>query len=246
MKKALEFKQLTVEVNGSTVVDNVSLTLPSGAIHALMGPNGSGKTSLSFALMGHPQYRITRGTVALDGLALESLSPDRRAKSGLFLSFQHPPAFEGVTVAHFLRTAYNAIHNVRLRPAEFRDRLDEKMRALDIETSFRMRPLNQGFSGGERKRMEMLQLAVLEPTYAILDETDSGLDVDGLKRISQHLTHIQRQHPMGLLVISHNPRLFELLPPDRVHVMLNGRLVRSGGKELLSMIEEHGYDAFRS
>jgi Fe-S cluster assembly ATP-binding protein len=249
MTSGLVISDLHCGVDGVDILKGIDLTVEPGRVHALMGPNGSGKTTLALALAGHPHYRIGRGTVTLDGEDLLAMSPEKRAKAGVFLSFQYPAAIPGVKVANFLFAARQAVRpGEKLPPAKFRQLLLEKMGALGMDASFLGRYLNDGFSGGEKKRLEMLQMAVLAPRYAILDETDSGLDIDALKHIGEAIAAMQASKEgkqLGLLLITHYPRILGYVRPDVVHVMLDGRIVRTGGSDLADRIEREGYDAVR-
>jgi Fe-S cluster assembly ATP-binding protein len=212
-----------------------------------MGPNGSGKSTLAFALAGHPKYTVQSGTATLDDKDLLKLSPDERAKAGLFLSFQYPAAIPGVTVANFLRTARQSVHAGNLPPAQFRKLVFEKLDALDMDTGFLGRYVNDGFSGGEKKRLEMLQLAILAPKYAILDETDSGLDVDALAAVGASLAALRSTEEgknAGFLIITHYPRILRHIKADMVHVMMDGRIIESGAADLAERIEREGYAGF--
>lgn len=244
MNNRLESKRLCVEIQGKRVVNDAGFRIRSGELHLLVGPNGSGKSSLALAMMGHPAYRIVSGHLLLNGKSLEKRSPDQRAKAGLFLSFQHPVEIEGVTIGSFLRSAVQSIRGEKVSVAEFRETLDEHFHRLGIDPSFRTRPLNKGFSGGEKKRMEMLQLSVLRPKFAILDETDAGLDIDALAVVIKALKKFRRDG-MGLLVITHSTKIGGLLKPDRVHVMAGGRVVATDGRQILKRIEEKGYGGFK-
>lgn len=236
----VEVKNLVVAVGDVVVVDGVSLSLEAGKVHALLGPNGSGKSSLAHAIMGHPKYRVCFGTVLVDGEDVTALSPDKRAKKGLFLSFQYPVAVEGVRLRVFLRTAAEQLHGVQYHPLEFDAVLKNEMRALKMDPSFLKRHLNVGFSGGEKKRLEMLQLRVLKPAYALLDETDSGLDVDAIKVVAETVKELCAKG-MGVLVISHYHQFLRFLDPAHVSVMVKGKIVASGGRELAQQIEERGF-----
>lgn len=231
---------LRVSVENKQILDGVDLRVPVGQVHVLMGPNGSGKSTLAYSLMGHPKYQVTGGTASFDGQDLLALTPDRRAKLGLFLSFQNPIAIPGVTTVNFLRAALRA-QGKELPAREFIARLGEEMTALRMDPSFRSRYINDGFSGGEKKRMEILQLAMLRPKLAILDETDSGLDVDALRTVADGVMRLCGPD-MGVLVITHYPRILEHLHPDRVHVLHDGRVVTSGGADLARQIEREGYE----
>jgi len=236
-----EFKDVSVSVEGKEVVKGVSLEIRPGEIHAIMGPNGSGKSSLSNALMGHPGYSIDSGAVSLDGKNVLEMEPHERSRAGLFLAFQYPLAIPGVTVANFLRAAVRSHRGPDADMSDFRKLLKEKMRALSIDESFATRYLNDGFSGGEKKRIEILQMSVLNPKMALLDETDSGLDIDALKTVADG---INRYHTddNGILLVTHYQRLLNYVKPNFVHVMMNGRFVMSGGPELALKLEESGYD----
>lgn len=249
MQHALAISGLRCEVDGKEILRGIDLAVEAGRVHALMGPNGSGKTTLALALAGHPQYKITAGTATLDGEDLLALAPDKRAKAGLFLSFQYPAAIPGVKVANFLFAARQAVRPGDLTPAKFRALLLEKMEALGMDPSFLGRYLNDGFSGGEKKRLEMLQMAVLAPRFGILDETDSGLDVDALKHIGESIASLRASDAgrgTGLLVITHYPRILRYVKPDVIHVMLDGRIVKTGDAQLAERIEREGYDALRA
>lgn len=236
-----EVKDAHVEVEGKEVVGGVSLSIRRGEIHAIMGPNGSGKSSLSNALMGHPAYEITGGEVYLEGNNLLELSADERSRAGLFLAFQYPVAIPGVTVANFMRTALKAHRGKEADMSDFRKLFKAAMKALGVDPSFASRYLNDGFSGGEKKRIEILQMAVLNPKMAILDETDSGLDIDALKTVAEGINRFHNEQH-GVLLVTHYQRLLNYVKPDRVHVMMDGRLVTSGGPELALKLEDKGYE----
>ncbi len=244
MPDQLEIRDLHVEVEGKPILRGVNLLLPLGEIHALMGPNGSGKSTLANVLMGHPKYRVTGGDILVDGESIRELDPDERARRGLFLAFQYPAEIEGVTVTNFLRTAMNARRETPLAVSDFLKRLREKVEILEIDPAFTRRSLNQGFSGGEKKRNEVLQMAMLEPRYAILDETDSGLDIDALRIVSEGVNRM-RGPSFAALIITHYVRILRYIRPDRVHVFLDGRVIRSGGSDLADLLEEKGYDWIR-
>lgn len=235
------FSALHVRVEQKEVVKGASLSIKPGEIHAIMGPNGSGKSSLSNALMGHPSYQITDGAVTLDGHDLLDMEADERSRAGLFLAFQYPLAIPGVTVANFLRTALIAHRGKDADMSDFRKLLKGHMKDLGIDESFAARYLNDGFSGGEKKRIEILQMAVLNPKMAILDETDSGLDIDALKTVAQGINRFHNSSN-GILLVTHYQRLLDYIKPDFVHVMMDGKLVLSGGPELALKLEEQGYD----
>jgi Fe-S cluster assembly ATP-binding protein len=244
----LHINDLRVNVAGNSILKGIDLTVEPGRVHALMGPNGSGKSTLAFSLTGHPSYAITSGRVTLDGQDLLALGADKRAKAGLFLSFQYPAAIPGVKVANFLHAARQAVRPGSLTPSQFRAMLMEKMDLLDMDPSFLGRYLNDGFSGGEKKRLEMLQLAVLAPKYAILDETDSGLDVDALRAVGESVNALRRSEEgkeTGFLIITHYPRILQHIAPDVVHVMMDGRIVKEGDASLALRIEREGYDTIR-
>jgi Fe-S cluster assembly ATP-binding protein len=243
----LVIKNLRCRVAGNEILKGIDLTVEPGRIHALMGPNGSGKSTLAFSLTGHPLYEVS-GKVELNGEDILALSPDKRARAGLFLSFQYPAAIPGVKVANFLHAARQAERPGDLPPAKFRALLLEKMDQLGIEPSFMGRYLNDGFSGGEKKRLEMLQLAVLAPRYAILDETDSGLDIDALKDVGSSIAALRASdegRETGFLIITHYPRILQYVVPDVVNVMIDGRIVKTGGHDLAHRIEREGYDKLR-
>ncbi len=230
-----------VHVADREVVKGVDLAVAAGEIHAIMGPNGSGKSSLVSALAGHPAYTLT-GRVELDGEDLLALAPDERARRGLFLAFQYPVAIPGVTVGSFLRAAVSARRGVEVPVREFRKELQETMEALEMDRSFAGRYLNDGFSGGEKKRLEILQMLMLKPRFAMLDETDSGLDIDALRVVARGINRAAGSGEMGTLVVTHYQRLLDYVQPHVVHVFMSGRIVRSGGPELALELEARGYD----
>lgn len=240
MSAELDVRGLRAEVEGKEILKGVDLRVPQGQIHALMGPNGSGKSTLAYTLMGHPKYQVTGGAVTFDGQDLLGLTADARAKLGLFLCFQYPTAIPGVTTVNFLRAALRA-QGKEMPAREFLNKLAGEMAALRIDESFRQRYINDGFSGGEKKRSEILQLAMLRPRLAILDETDSGLDVDALRTVAEGVMRLAGPD-MGVLVITHYPRILEHLRPDVVHVLHDGRVVTSGGADLAQRIERDGYE----
>ncbi|MFN8481712.1 MAG: Fe-S cluster assembly ATPase SufC [Anaerolineae bacterium] len=244
MSDDLEIRNLHVSVEGKPILKGVDLTIEKGRVHALMGPNGSGKSTLAYTLMGHPLYDVDEGEVWFKGENILDLEPDDRAKLGIFLAFQYPVTIPGVSVANFLRLALSARRGQKVPIPEMRKVLVEKMKMLDMDPSFAGRYLNEGFSGGEKKRAEILQMAVLNPEIAILDETDSGLDIDALKIVAQGVNSVMNPN-MGTLVITHYQRLLNYIKPDVTHVMMNGRIVMEGGPELALDLEEKGYDWVR-
>ncbi len=240
----LEIRDLWASIDGEMILKGVNLVLPKGQVHALMGPNGAGKSTLGKILAGDPEYKVEKGDILLDGESILDLSPDERAKRGLFLAFQYPVEVPGVTIANFLRLALQARLGREVRVAEFWIRVKKALELLDWDESYLSRYLNEGFSGGEKKRNEILQLLVLEPTYAILDETDSGLDIDALKVVARGV-NAMRGPGFGALVITHYQRLLNYIVPDRVHVMMDGRVVAEGGPELALELEARGYEWLR-
>ena len=240
MSAELIVEGLHTTVEGKEILHGVDLRVPQGEVHALMGPNGSGKSTLAYTLLGHPKYEVTSGRASFDSVDLLPLGADERARLGLFLSLQYPVAIPGVTVMNFLRAALKA-QGKEMPAKDFIRRVKEEMEGLRIDESFRARYINDGFSGGEKKRGEILQLALLRPRLAILDETDSGLDVDALRTVANGVNRVMGPD-MGLLVITHYPRILEHLRPDVVHVMHQGRVVASGGHDLAHRIEREGYD----
>ncbi len=256
MASLLSIDGLRVEVHGTEVVKGLSLHIPAGEVHAIMGPNGSGKSSLVNALMGHPTYVVTAGTVTYDGKDLLAMEPHERAAAGLFLAFQYPREIAGVTLRSFLYAAHQAQSKARgdkpMTVLQFKDVLLERMKGLHMDSVFSERSLNQGFSGGEKKKAEVLQMDILRPRMALLDETDSGLDVDALKIVAEGVNALRETaaKPDGVagfsaLVVTHYARILHYLKPDRVHVMVNGTLVQSGGAELAEKLEKDGYKAYQ-
>jgi Fe-S cluster assembly ATP-binding protein len=241
----LEVRGLTANVAGIPILKGIDLTIRAGEIHAIMGPNGSGKSTFAKVLAGHPAYELTGGTVQFEGKDLLSIAPEDRARAGVFLGFQYPVEIPGVSNSAFLRLAYNTVHGARgkdeLDPLEFDDFIREKLTLLDMDPAFLDRSVNEGFSGGEKKRNEILQLAVLEPTLAILDETDSGLDIDALRVVAGGVNSLQRSDN-GFVLVTHYQRLLNYIVPDYVHVMEGGRIIKTGDKELALMLESRGYD----
>ena len=243
---ALVIKDLHVSIADKEILRGLNLEIPKGEVHAVMGPNGSGKSTLSKVIAGHPDYTVTRGEVLLDGKNVLGLEPDERSRMGLFLAFQYPLEIPGVSNANFIRAAVQARlpEGEELEATEFYAKLYEKMDLLEMPRAFTARSVNEGFSGGEKKRNEILQMAMLEPSYAILDETDSGLDIDALKVVSNGVNTLRGPN-LGILLITHYQRLLDYIVPDYVHVMVGGRIVQSGGKELALELEAKGYDFIR-
>jgi Fe-S cluster assembly ATP-binding protein len=237
----LSIEGLHAAIDGKEILRGVDLTVNQGEVHALMGPNGSGKSTLAYTVMGHPKYEITGGTIKYRDQDLGALRADQRAKAGLFLSFQYPTAIPGVTMHNFLRTATKAVHGNELPPREFRKLVTEQMERLKMDPSFATRYVNDGFSGGEKKRAEILQLGVLRPQIAVLDETDSGLDIDALRTVAEGVEAL-RGPDLGVLLITHYQRILNYITPDFVHVMYRGRIIKSGGPDLALEIESKGYD----
>ena len=242
----LEIQDLHATIGENEIIRGLSLTVPKGEVHAIMGPNGSGKSTLAKIIAGHPDYTVTSGAVLMDGENILELEADERARKGIFLAFQYPSEIPGVTIANFLRAAVQARmpEGEELEAVEYYQRLYEKMDMLEMPRAFTSRSVNEGFSGGEKKRNEILQMAMLEPTYAVLDETDSGLDIDALKIVANGVNAL-RGPKLGVLLITHYQRLLDYIVPDHVHVMVQGRIVRSGDKNLALELEEKGYDWVR-
>ena len=241
----LEINALRANVAGKEILTGLNLEVRPGEVHAIMGPNGSGKSTLANTLMGNPRYEVTGGEVRFLGELLDGLAPDERARKGLFLAFQYPVAVPGVTVVNFLRQAVNAVRGEEVPVREFRQELFQKMELLKVYRDFARRYLNDGFSGGEKKRAEMLQLAMLQPRMAVLDETDSGLDIDALRTVADGVNTLMNEN-MGLLLITHYQRLLNYIKPQFVHVLIDGRIVRSGGPELAEELEASGYDTIEA
>jgi Fe-S cluster assembly ATP-binding protein len=239
----LQITDLEVAVEGTPILKGVTLEVPQGEVHALMGPNGSGKSTLAYALAGHPRYEITGGRALFAGEDITEMEPDERAKLGLFLAMQYPVEVPGVSVMNFLRTSINAVRGEEMSPREFIKLFDERSRLLGFDRAFADRYLNEGFSGGEKKRHEILQMAMLEPKFAVLDETDSGLDVDALRVVSEGVNSM-RGPGLGVLIITHYTRILQYITPDVVHVMYEGRIARTGGPELADHLERNGYVEF--
>lgn len=246
----LIIKNLQVAIEDTQIIKGLNLTLKQGEVHAIMGPNGTGKSTLAYTIMGHPKYDVVGGDILLNGESVLDMAADERARAGLFLAFQYPVSIPGVTVANFIRTAINSQRRHAEPPQEdisvleFRKMLKSKMDLLEMDYTFGGRYLNEGFSGGEKKRTEVLQLAALEPAFAILDETDSGLDIDAIRIVSEGVNALRGPN-MGALVITHYQRILNYIKPDFVHVMFDGRIVESGGEELALKLEDEGYDWVR-
>lgn len=239
----LEIKGLQVAVEGKEILKGISLKVEKGQTHALMGPNGSGKSTLSHTLMGHPKYQVTQGQILFNGTDLLALKADARAREGVFLAFQYPTAIPGVSVANFLRTAMKARFGETFQVKEFRKMLKAAMADLEIEEAFASRYVNDGFSGGEKKRHEILQMSLLKPQLALLDETDSGLDIDALRTVANGINRL-RGPQLGILLITHYQRILNYVQPDIVHVFIHGKIIRSGGPELARELEAKGYAPF--
>jgi Fe-S cluster assembly ATP-binding protein len=244
-KILLEIRKLTANVAGVEILKGIDLTIGAGEAHAIMGPNGSGKSTLAKVLAGHPSYEVTGGEVLFDGKNLFELAPEERARAGVFLGFQYPIEVPGVTNSSFLRMAYNTVQGARgkdeLDPLEFDDYVQDKLKLLDMDPAFLERSVNEGFSGGEKKRNEILQMAILEPKMAILDETDSGLDIDALRIVANGVNQL-RNADNAVLLVTHYQRLLNYIVPDYVHVMDDGRIIKTGGKGLALELESRGYD----
>ena len=253
MSNDLIIKDLHISVQGNKIINGLNLTVKQGEVHALMGPNGSGKSTLANGLMGHPLYDVDSGEVVFNGVDILELEPNERAKLGLFLAFQYPTVIPGVSMANFLRSAVSAVRSTETNGSEtpelipmreFRKELREKMTQLDMDESFAKRYLNDGFSGGEKKRAEILQLAMLEPKIAVLDETDSGLDIDAVRIVGESVNSLVGPE-LGVLIITHYPRLLDYIRPEFVHILLDGKIVESGGFDLTQILEAEGYDPIR-
>jgi Fe-S cluster assembly ATP-binding protein len=242
-KDELRIENLHVTVEGREILKGLNLKVEPGKVHAIMGPNGSGKSTLAYTLMGHPNYTVTEGAILVNGENVVDLAPNERARVGLFLAFQYPHSIPGVTMANFLRTAVNAVSDTPMPPREFRTKLREQMAILKMNDEFAARYVNDGFSGGEKKRAEILQMAMLQPKYAVLDETDSGLDIDALRVVADGVNALLGPG-LGVLLITHYQRLLNYIKPDSVHVLVNGRIVREGGPELALELEKTGYDEY--
>lgn len=251
MPSTLEIKDLHVSIEGKQILKGVNLKVSQGEIHAIMGPNGSGKSTLANTLMGHPKYKVDSGDILIDGESIVGATPDVRAKKGLFLAFQYPLEISGVPLAQFLRSAYRSVKGETksdtkgvggemITALAFKKKLEEKLKEVDMDPAFAKRYLNEGFSGGEKKRAEILQMAILQPKIAVMDETDSGLDIDAVRKVAEVLSQMAGPE-MGVLLITHYQRILEYIKPQFVHVMVSGRIFRSGGPELAKLLEEKGY-----
>jgi len=253
MATTLEIRDLHVNIEAKQILKGVNLKVAQGEIHAIMGPNGSGKSTLANTLMGHPKYKVTGGDILVNGESIVHLTPDQRAKKGLFLAFQYPLEISGVPLAQFLRSAYRSVKGESpkteakgvggemISALAFKKKLEEKLKEVDLDESFSKRYLNEGFSGGEKKRAEILQMAILTPTIAIMDETDSGLDIDAVRKVAEVIARMAGPE-MGVLLITHYQRILDYIKPEFVHVMVDGRIFQSGGPELAKMLEVKGYE----
>lgn len=246
MAPVLEVRNLRTQIEGQEILKGVNLTINPGEFHAIMGPNGSGKSTLAYTIMGHPHYEVMGGDILVDGESILELEPDERSAKGVFLAFQYPLEFSGVSMANFLRTALNARleGDEEVDILEFHDQLEEQLARIKMDPSFANRSLNEGFSGGEKKKAEMVQMAMLKPRIAVMDETDSGLDIDSLQSVAE-VVNAMRDGTFATLIITHYKRILEYIRPDFVHVMVDGRIVKSGGPELADEIEAKGYDWIR-
>ena len=241
----LEIRNLHVRTEDREILRGVDLSVRTGELHALLGPNGSGKSTLANTIMGHPDYEVTEGEILYDGENIVEMAPHERAKLGLFLAFQYPVAIPGVSVANFLRLAINAQREEPIKVKAFRAELEHAVQLLDVDRSFTSRHLNDGFSGGEKKRAEVLQMAMLEPQIAVLDETDSGLDIDALRTVAEGVAKLHREQGIGALIITHYQRILDYVKPQFVHILMDGRIVMRGGPELVARLEREGYDPIR-
>ena len=244
MTTLLAVEELQVSVDGKAILKGLNLTIRAGEVHAIMGPNGSGKSTLSFCLMGHPKYHVTGGRILYKGKDIAELAPNERAAAGIFLAFQYPTAIPGVTIANFLRAAVRGVRGADVTVKDFRQLVKTQLKALGIPDAFMNRYVNDGFSGGEKKRLEILQMAVLNPELAVLDETDSGLDIDALKTVATGI-NAMRSPTRGILLITHYQRLLNYVKPDVVHVMVDGKIAKSGGPALAQELEATGYEGFK-
>jgi len=241
----LEIRNLYVRAEERDILRGVDLTVRQGELHALMGPNGSGKSTLANTIMGHPGYEVTEGEILWDGENITEMAPHERARLGIFLAFQYPVAIPGVSVANFLRLAINAQREQPIAVKEFRTQLTHAVELLDVEREFTSRHLNDGFSGGEKKRAEVLQMAMLQPKIAVLDETDSGLDIDALRTVAEGVAKLHEEQGLGALIITHYQRILHYVRPEFVHILMDGRIVMRGGNELVDRLEREGYDPIR-
>ena len=241
----LEIRNLHVRTEEREILRGVDLTVRTGELHALLGPNGSGKSTLANTIMGHPSYEVTEGQILFDGQEINELSTHERAKLGLFLAFQYPVAVPGVSVANFLRMALNAQREEPIKVKEFGEQLGHAVQLLDVDRAFTSRHLNDGFSGGEKKRAEILQMAMLRPQIAVLDETDSGLDIDALRTVAEGVAKLHAEQGLGALIITHYQRILDHVRPQFVHILIDGRIVMRGGPELVERLEREGYDPIR-
>lgn len=250
MPSALKIKNLHAAIGNTKILNGVSLDISQGEIHIIMGQNGSGKSTLLSVLMGNPKYTVTMGSVTLDKKNILDLSVTQRAQAGLFLGFQHPQVVAGVALGNFLRLARNTVAGAKksklppIGPAPFAVLMRAEMEKLKIDPAFISRSVNEGFSGGEKKKSEVLQMALLEPSFAFLDEIDSGLDIDALKIVTKELGAVQKKQGMGLVIVSHNPRILDFIKPDKIHIMSKGKIIAQGGAEIIAKIEKGGYDSF--
>jgi Fe-S cluster assembly ATP-binding protein len=242
---SLEIRNLHVRTEEREILRGVDLVVRHGELHALMGPNGSGKSTLANTIMGHPDYEVTDGEILFNDENITEMAPHERAKLGLFLAFQYPVAIPGVSVANFLRLAINAQREEPIKVKEFGEQLGHAVELLDVDRAFTSRHLNDGFSGGEKKRAEVLQMAMLRPKIAVLDETDSGLDIDALRTVAEGVAKLHAEQHMGALIITHYQRILDYVRPEFVHIMLDGRIVMNGGNELVERLEKEGYDRIR-
>lgn len=250
MPTILKIKNLHATIGNTKILNGISLDISRGEIHIIMGQNGSGKSTLLSVLMGSPKYTVTMGSVMLDKKNILDMPPTQRAQAGLFLGFQHPQVVAGVALGNFLRLAKNSVasaqksKNPPIAPAQFATLMRAEMDKLKIDPAFISRSVNEGFSGGEKKKSEVLQMAILEPSFAFLDEIDSGLDIDALKIVAKELSAVQKKQGMGLVIVSHNPRILDFIKPDKIHIMSKGKIVARGGKEIVRKIEKGGFDSF--
>ncbi len=241
----LEIKNLHAKIEGKEILKGINLTIKSGEVHVIMGPNGVGKSTLSHVIMGNPNYEVTEGSILLDNVDITHMGTDERARKGLFLSFQNPPEIEGVTTADFLKASVSTKEGESFKMLAFAREVDTYMKKLDMKKEFLNRPFNEGFSGGEKKKMEILSMYMLKPTMAILDEIDSGLDVDSLKTVGEHIYAYQEEQQAGLLLITHYQRLLDYIKPDFVHILMDGIIKTTGDATLVEQIEKNGYDNFK-